>query len=67
MDQAEFQAALKEQEERLRREFARQKPWWGDRFAAMKADPQTAGLAALAGFAAAKWGGSVIGFISKLV
>lgn len=66
MDQAEFQAALKEQEERLRREFARQKPWWGDRFAAMKADPQTAGLAALVGYAAAKWGGALTDLATKL-
>lgn len=47
MTQEEFKAALKEQEERLRKEFAREKPWWNDRFNAVKADPQTAGLVAI--------------------
>lgn len=42
MGPKEFQAALDAQAERLRKEFARQKPWFAARFAAIKADPMTA-------------------------
>jgi len=55
MDQAELKAALDEQAERLRKEFAREQPWWGDRLKAIKADPQTAGLVVLATLAADRW------------
>ena len=67
MDQAELQQALTEQERRLRAEFEREKPWWKDRFAAVKSDPQTAALCAIAGFAAAKWGGTVTGLVAKVL
>lgn len=67
MDKDELQAVLDAQAERLRKEFAREKPWWGDRFKAMRADPQTAALAAIFGFVAAKWGGALLGVVTKFV
>ena len=56
MDQEELKKALAEQEERLRKEFARQKPWWNDRFNAIKGDPQTAGLLVIVTIAADRFG-----------
>lgn len=56
MNPDELKAALAEQEERLRKEFARQKPWWNDRFNAIKADPQTAGLLVIVTIAADRFG-----------
>ena len=47
MTSEEIKVALDAQEARLRREFAREKPWWNDRMTAIKADPQTAGLVAI--------------------
>ena len=47
MTNEEFQAALKAQEERLRAEFAREKPWFKARFDAISADPMTAGFVAV--------------------
>ena len=67
MDQAEFQQALAEQERRLRAEFEREKPWWRDRIAAVKNDPQTAALCTIAGFAAAKWGGTITALVAKVL
>ena len=66
MNPDELKAALAEQEERLRKEFARQKPWWNDRFTAIKADPQTAGLLVIITIAADRFGIPVLKWFGVL-
>lgn len=56
MDKQEVQAMLDEQAERIRKEMAREQPWWSDRWKAIKADPQTAGLCVIAAVAADRFG-----------
>lgn len=67
MDQAEVQKQIDDALAKARAEWAKTRSWRVMRWDSIKADPQAAAVCALAGFAAAKWGGSVIGFISKLI
>jgi hypothetical protein len=66
MTNEEFQAALDAQAERLRKEFAREKPWWGDRLKAIKADPQTAGLCVVVAVIADRFGLPLLKWVGVL-
>ena len=52
MTNEELQAQLKEMQARLDREFQREVPWFKARFAAIAADPLTAGFVAVLSAAA---------------
>lgn len=57
-------AKLEEMQGRLDREFKREIPWFKARFAAISADPMTAGFVALLTFLATKYGATVYGWVA---